>query len=63
MSEQTETPVATPVIPEEKKVEKITFNCPVQIFEKIDRGVKEGQFGSKTDAVLTALRSYFKVNQ
>lgn len=43
----------------EKSVEKITFNCPVFIYDKISKGVSDGKFGSKTDAVLTALRAYF----
>lgn len=44
----------------EKQVEKIAFNCPVTIYNKIEQGIKDGKFGSKTDAVLTALRAYFK---
>jgi Arc/MetJ-type ribon-helix-helix transcriptional regulator len=46
------------VAPEEKKIEKITFNCPLEIYVKIENGLKTGKFGSKTDAVLTALRAY-----
>jgi len=44
----------------EKQVEKITFNCPVKLFKAIDDEIAKGRYGSKTDAILTALRAFFQ---
>jgi len=39
---------------------KITFNCPQQIFLKLEKA-QEGNFSSRTDLILTALRSYLGI--
>lgn len=41
------------------KTKKVTFNCPIQIFENIKDLKEAGYYGSYTDAILTALREKF----
>ena len=43
------------------KTKKITFNCPLKIYELILQGKEDAKYGSITDAILTALRAKFDV--
>lgn len=43
------------------KIKKITFNCPEQVFKKMDEAMINGHFSSRTDLILTSLRSYLGI--
>ncbi len=41
------------------KTKKVTFNCPINIYKVIETEKLGGNYGSITDAILTALREKF----
>ena len=41
-------------------IKKITFNCPIELYNTLAIKKREGEYGTITRAILTALREKFQ---